>query len=402
MELIEPVATELDKLSLRDDVPKQHRKMCARLRDHLRRPIQIVVTGLAGSGKSALINMMLGRQVVDLACSVPVIDIVHGNDPRFCIERADGKTQTKHGTIAGAEIPEDAVRIRQELPDPALKWQSYRELWLPDDAAAAARVLQVAAKDANMFVWCTRSLDPLEQRLWSPMPDEIKDHSLAALTFADRLHMRGALNDTIARLTPLVGDDFLALYPVAATQGLAALNAAGGFDKQLWQASGGAALCSDIRRRVKSGRAEDIDRAQMILSGFDIEVTGNAPAKEIANAPGEPVAPMPANASVQDILGRAVSLLTQCGAQLLESIDAAKGADDADVLERCVAAVSELTSHLNSAHAQDGPVQEALRDAAEGEDMLMLLQLERGEDAAIDAVTLVLQLRKEMSARLAA
>ena len=64
--------------------------------------------------------------------------------------------------------------------------------------------------------------------------------------------------------------------------------------------------------------------------------------------------------------------------------------------------IEDLGETLETAARADPALRPLRQDAAEGHDMLVLLQLEGGEEAALDAVTLLLQLKQEMSSRLAA
>lgn len=405
-ENLEIIAAKLDAVANRPEIPSQQRRLCAKMRDHLRRPVRIVVTGLEGSGKSALINMMLARPVIDLAVAVPILDVVFGPAEKVTYELAGGAVKERMGLVADLAPPEGTVRITQELPDPTLRMQSYRELGLPDAGPDGAALLQSAIAEADFFIWCTADFGPPEQALWAVVPEAVQGHSLAVLTRADRLRMRDALQRTLAAIQTTIEGQFLSLYPLASVQALAALTSGEGYDEKLFRSSGGLALCRDIRRKIAAGRAEDVDRAGMILSRFEVDAEAVAPRPSAPSTNRRSTAAATSKAKrdvgAEQILSEAVRLLQRCGEDILRDFDAARGADDAVVLDRCVEAVSALTANLEAAVTDSLTLQDTRRDVSEGQDMLMLLQLERGEDAALDAVTLVLQLKKEVSSRIAA
>jgi len=69
------------------------------------------------------------------------------------------------------------------------------------------------------------------------------------------------------------------------------------------------------------------------------------------------------------------------------------------VLERCSQAAEELVTLLSSSDDRSEEIEAFREDAIEGEQMLMLLRLERSENAAADALTVLVQMKKEMSER---
>lgn len=429
---IDPVASRLDETLCSRAIPPQIRDWGKRLLDHLRRPVRIVVTGVPGSGKSSLINMMLSRNVLGASTAIPVIDIAYGPEPRVLFELEDGRSVESPGLLADFRVPEKVIRARQELPDPSLRGQCYRELGLGQAPEIGRRILSAAMKDADIVLWCTNSFGEIEQSLWRAVPDEVKDHSFLVVTRADRQMMWGVLSKTIATLEPIVSEEFLGLYPVATLQGLSALTAGSEPDMALWHSSGGKSLCAEVATQVASGRTADLDQAQAFLSQFaDAAGQGeDAPQPEPFGLPplsaptvsedntaerpleaasidasAEPASTMvaantqPGGSAATEVLDSAVQILTRSGRDLLREIDGDGAVDTDAVLERCAATIGALSAHLQDGIIDDPALHLAQDSAREGEEMLMLFQLERGEDAALDAVTLLLQLRKESAIR---
>ena len=68
-----------------------------------------------------------------------------------------------------------------------------------------------------------------------------------------------------------------------------------------------------------------------------------------------------------------------------------------EIIDRCCKAISEISALLEMEDAGEGTVSHILNDIRNGEEMLLLLQVEQGTKAAEDAVVLMLQLKKEIA-----
>jgi len=406
-ENMNPVVARLETVLETSDVPAPYHRWGARLLSHLRKPVQVVVTGLPGSGKTALMNMLAGQNVLGgqgAQGGAELCEIAHGSDARTLFERQDGSVSQIAGLARDAVWPQDVRRVRQELPDPELARRSLIEIGLPAHPDAQMTRLQEIVAQADIILWCTDSFTSAEQRLWSAVPDPIKDHSLLVVTMADRQMMRGMLGQTIAALDPIVAEEFLGLYPVATMQGLSALTAGDGVDGDLWASSGGRALSQCIAHQVELGRSSDVDQAQLLLDRLAARSgqgrTGTAPAPAPAQ-PEEPTQPATATDPSQSrdtgaVLNDAATLLQKRAGSMLELLDGSEDMDHDALLDQCVDAVASLTGIMEGAPKDDPDAADLRMDLQDGEEMLLLFQLERGEEAALDAVTLLLQLRKEM------
>jgi len=93
------------------------------------------------------------------------------------------------------------------------------------------------------------------------------------------------------------------------------------------------------------------------------------------------------------------TLLQTAAQEMLADLDAGKIPNADGLLSRCADAVRALTSVLDAEAGQDPAAADLLDDARDGEDTLMLLQVEQSPTAAEDGIILLLQLRKEIGAR---
>lgn len=424
---LSPVIDRLEYVLENKVVPAPYDRWGARLLSHLNKPVQVVVTGFRSSGKSALIEMMSGRPVIGHAHDVPVTELVYGDSARVLFEKSDGSVVSEAGVLKDCAAPVDAVLARQELPDERLRGHNFVEIGLRGSPEQKHAALEAVIARGDVVVWCSESFGQDEQALWAMVPDQVKDHSFLVLTMADRQLMRGSLEANIARLSPIVAEEFMGLFPVATIQGIVAQTAGETLEENLWRSSGGAQLMAPLRQQIKSGRAADIDQAVVFLDRLALwsidakgEAGGEDRAMPDASAPGgtaerAPQTPQDADALLSDVsekierakdaaadsetvdvLSDAVDLLQQQAVRMLDDLDQ-KGTLEADtVLRSCTDAMTRLFDLLNAAQSNDPALRELRDDVQDGEEMLMLFQLERGDEAALDAATLLLQIRKEL------
>lgn len=415
---INPVIDRLENILGRGDVPAPYDRWGARLLAHLTKPVQVVVTGLAGSGKSTLIEMMSAQPVIGQHVDVPVVELVYGEKERALFERQDGSLTSFSGFLKDCDCPEGAIRARQELPDTKLIGQNFVEIGLFGSLVEKRAILSSACARADIIIWCSQEFSEEEQHLWAGVPDEIKDHSFLALTMADRQLMRDVLSQNIARLEPIVADEFMGLYPVATIQGIAAQTSGEGLNQALWTSSGGKHLMDPVLRQIRQGRGADIDQARIFLDRLaartpEVDVEGGeGPQAPVLVATDDPdtgkeskAAAIADDVAVEVVapdersvalLSEAVDMLQHHARKMLDDVDQSIELDADAILSSCSEAMSSLAGMLDMTPVNDPAAKGMREDVQEGEEMLMLFKLERSEEAALDAVTLLLQMRKEL------
>ncbi|MBY6141241.1 hypothetical protein KUV26_17520 [Leisingera daeponensis] len=382
---ITPLAGQLEHTLSSGLLPSDVTGWGSQLLQRLRQPVQVAVTGAPGSGKSALIDMLLGRVVIGRNAAGLLTNICHGNEERVEFETAAGERLQQAGRLANAAVPPGTVRVHQYLPDPRLCTHSYTELPLAGPPASQQNTLQQASAEADIILWCSETFSGAEQDLWSAVPDSTKDHSFLVLTMADRQIMRGALPGLIEALEPVAAEEFLGVYPVAAIQGLTA-QAAETPAEDLWRSSGGKQLADDVKRQIELGRASDADQAELLIRQFGGALLADTPAAATAEAPQAPAASLAA----------ALDQLQSGAEDMLAQAEAAGGPQAGPVLAQCMDLILGLSASLETLPGS-AAVSAAREAAQDGEELLMLCQLEQDEDAAIDAVTLLFQLKKELA-----
>ena len=132
----------------------------------------------------------------------------------------------------------------------------------------------------------------------------------------------------------------------------------------------------------------------MLLNKFVREADRivNLPA---SNADVRPAAVKPG--SKDPTLESALKLLQDCANDMLAEYANQKEPQAEKILNRCVESANRLAEMLQATDPRDLMAQDLQLDTEDSAEMMLLFQLERDEDAAVDAVTLLLQLKKEIA-----
>ncbi len=380
---------------------------------HLEKPKQITVMGKAASGKTSLLNLLLGAENMPDLSGIPVVELIHGPKARACIRNDAKEAISIDGLATPGHLPHGTKHVVQELPLPVLTDKSLVEISLPDDAYKRHEIIKWVVDNTDVTIWCTQEFDKHESSMWSAVPEEMKDNSFLVLTKADTLQMRGTLKDQTSRFEQHFANEFLCLYPVATKRALAARQNGAPIDDKLWASSGGKALLDGLKRQIDTGRMADLDHANLLLRRIAAspkalsaaEASSDATEVSVADedtpditsgtAPNalDRTSPMKRNEAVDT----ALSVLNDCADTMLETCSNGTGLTSGDILTRSAQAVQALATLLMDVRADDQQLNTIRENVLEGEQVILLLQLEGTDTAARDAVTALLQLKKEMS-----
>lgn len=402
-----------------DNVPPEERRHAARLLSRLQSPVQVVVLGRPGAGKSRLMNMLIGEAVIPEEVDLPTLEIAAGAKPQTVYQMVDGSEQYLDGLHLDQPTPADVAIVRVELTVPILDRMTLTELTLSGSPAEQRAIVDWAKQRADIVLWCSQTFDPGEQALWATAPEALKDHSFLVLTKADQLLMKGVLPDRIAWLDSVVSEAFYSLFPVATIQAISARAADGSRNEDLWNSSGGRALSDAILRLVETGRRADTDNALMFLNRYaptppqtpKMTVKTQQQTPPAQNLP--PNSPQATDTSTvtgtgksdsakaltdtSQVFHRALDLLQKRADLMLNAVTETNGDSQGAVLDHCLETANALSQLLMDAGQMDPALSEIQDDVMECTDMMVLFHLEKTEDAAADAVTMLLQLKKEMS-----
>lgn len=386
----------------------------------IERPVRLSALGLPGSGKSMLMNLLLGADILPEGVRLPTMRLSHGNEAEAVCTLADGSTKTIPGADMEAIASLGAVYVEVKLPLPALTKLSMLEVVAGAEPNEQKRALLWAAKRTDIALWCTKDIfGRQEQDLWGNMPEDIQDHAFLMLTRADALAARGELLNRLEEVKASGQDFFKQILPIGTKAAIAARRPDGTVDKEALRSSGGVALISGILRAVEAGRQAARDQADVFLRQIDytpmskLEDDGlHMPKKEHEKTALFEELPSPEdldaatatklNVGSREAVAQAVAQLTAEGTVMVEAMSTGT-LDDDTVLDTCVDTVAWLADYLAESGVKDDPVMQRNRDAAvDAADLVQLIQLETSDTTAADALSIMIQLKQEMQAALAA
>jgi hypothetical protein len=439
----ETVIARLEGALEAETLPKAARDYARHLVRRLSQPVRVSVLGLPGSGKSQLVNMFLGETVVPEGAVLPTTEYAWGEAPRMVVTGAEGSVIKVHGADVSALSGQNAAFLRIELPIDILQRINLLEVVTDGTEEELTSGVDWVVRRTDIALWCTQEFGKREQAIWRRVPDGLKDHAFLVLSKADELSAQKLLRKRVSELETVVAEEFHSLFAVATLQALGAY-AKGAVDEAMFHASGGGALTSEVLRHAERGRRADFDSAHMFLARYHVETEARstvperpAGATQPAAAPVEvePVNPVPEPAvpkietvepetvaaeptpttktpevsvpkapKVENValFSDGIRFLRRRAESLTETAETfGEGATSA-LFEHCVSAVEHLADLFSQDESGCEAADAFIDELAEAQDMMVLMQVEDGDGPAADAVTLLLQLRRDMEMQLAA
>lgn len=421
-------------------LPEDVQQRAEKLLERLRQPVRLALMGLPGSGKSALLNLLVGADVVPEGVGLPTLQLIYGPTEQTICTLPDGTRQTlPHGDAS--EIAElSPVFVEMQMNLPALAKISVLEVVTPADPTALHRATQWAAKRCDIALWCTQVFNEDEQRIWAQMPDLIKDHAFLMITKADMLKANGILDQTSDAVRNVASDEFNQIMPIATTQAVAARKADGSVDKGQMRNSGGLALISAVLKHVELGRESAVDMAEVLLLQHadlldsaketteppaeteSVSPIDAAPQKpvlatvaqiETPAPPSEPAAATPEKPATQNVVTlrpatreayqHVLDYIISQSRALIDQAQKVGDAAPAQIMAKTVEHVQWLSDYLNEHGDDSDPALIRARDTAmDAADLVQLMQMEKRDSATVEALSLMIQIKHELQAELAA
>ena len=417
-----PDETVIDRLRIAletEVLPKAARDHATHLLKRLSSPVRVSLLGCPGSGKSELVNMFVGRRILPKNAKLPTLELTYGPVEKITVTGAKGQN-----TVLGSLDFESAAKdgpafIRAELPLPIFERISLLEVVTDGTGDELQSAVDWAVRRTDIALWCTQYFSEKEQKLWSRVPDSLKDHAFLVLAKADVLSADNALSGRISALETVVAEEFHSLFAVATLQAIKAHHEDGSVDEEVYHASGGGALSAEILRHAERGRRADFDSAHLFLARYQISgvagserptskpVNGEMATPAETTAAPEPTSVADAPVTVElvenvTLFQDAVRFLRRRGDGLAESVSTLEPGKSGALVNQCV----DTVEHLVDLFSQDDsgcPAADAfIDDLMEATDMIVLMQAETGDAPAADAVTLLLQLRRDIETKIAA
>ena len=180
-----------------------------------RGPARIAVIGEFNSGKTALVNALIGTSVLptSVTAHTPCITVVaYASKPSLSAEMAGGKRRRL--AWEHLEHPPDGDTRRLHVGVPMRTLAGLRVLDTPGlglgDETAEARTLR-CCRGADLVIWCTPAFQAWkysEAALWLGLPASVRAHGVLAVTFTDDIPSDDAARRLMTRLRTDAGEHF--------------------------------------------------------------------------------------------------------------------------------------------------------------------------------------------------
>ncbi len=429
-------------------LPAKLKEQSQQAYNRITQPVRIAVMGLPKSGKTTLLNLLVGDTVIPIEAELPSYAIVRGETERAVCTLRDGSEKVFETIDIPEILAEGPVYISFEMDLPALEKISVLEVVMGPEVAHRRRAMAWAARRADIALWCSQEFTEDEFGLWTGMPDRIKDHAFLVVTKADLFAQDGSLEERLGRMADFASDDFHGIFPVATLQALDARAPDGSIDKARMVSSGGLPLISAILKVVELGRQSAFDKAEMLLrqsvekttpptelpkelkeliaatskrkraereaaeAAARGEEAPKLPKAKIVSADEPPAAePVAQEAPREDklrpetreLFQNVVSHVAERGAELSTQLPDLGDAAGETLLNEAIEIAQWLADCVSEQSGMGDDVVDSATDMAlDAADLLQLMQLEDGGDAASEALTVLLQLKRDLQSQLAA
>lgn len=422
-------------------------------------PLRIVLLGNSGAGKTSVLNLLLGQNMVPEGIDgIPTAKWEYGIESKMLCTLPDGSKKIIGGIDFDtcASLKPAFVTVQANLP--ALAKISVMDVVAPDVPEQKQKAVSWACKQADVVIWCTTDFTEDEQDIWDIVPDRLKDHGFLLLTKTDQLMGQAEINTRLAALSRCCGDEFLRILPISARLALEARGNGRNLNLNLFKSSGATGLISAIKGQIEEAHRAVTDNAEQILARYCHESDFAEPETVVDTAPpvGEPVVEEPAakaeapepehtatpprmtevppaptpveperpraapppklevvgssntekpaqkapDAADKDkiVLEEALAILSVYERDLVASLDHPEPWDDDQALQVCEEAIAMLPGVLEDGSSP--ALSDVISSVYDAQDMLILMQHEQSETGADDALTLLLQIRRDIESTL--
>ncbi|MCR8725024.1 hypothetical protein [Frigidibacter sp. ROC022] len=388
----------------------------AALRDRIDAAVRVTVFGLPQSGKTRIINLLLGRDLLPPGIELPTTALARGESDISRATLPDGSQKRWRGAPFHKIALLNPALVEIFATDAALTDLTLMRIAADDTAADQQAAMNWAARQTDIALWCSRAFTSEEAALWASAPEGLRHNSYLVMTRAE------------APLAPAV--DFLGSFTIAPGEDGAA---------------GARTLLAELQRRSDAGRRAYLDHALLFLNRYAPASAGRTPARapapaaeapeqtarsdapanraaapsDSAAAPARPSRssappagqkpypkptskPLPSAGKgpvpdLSQVCNTAVALLRDRARDLSKALPSYGPKPAPKVFGHCMETMEALVERVSSAGVPD--LSDLVLDTA---DAIVLLQGEGGVAQAADSVTLLLQLRRDLETRIAA
>ena len=220
---------------------------------------RIALMGEFSSGKSTLLNLLIGEELLPTrvtATELPPVWFSYGEPGAHWVDRQGRPHPLDFGDFGG--VPRSARYIRVFAPAPILERCDVIDTPGISDPNLDEESWRFPVGQASFVLWCTpctQAWRETERSTWLSLPARLRAQSLLVVTRADKLGMldRDKVARRLGRESAGMFDGMVFLASPDALRGRALMARSG--DAALWEASGGAELEARIDLGIAAVRA---------------------------------------------------------------------------------------------------------------------------------------------------
>jgi len=240
-----------------------------------RKPV-IALMGEFSSGKSTLLNMLVGQSILPMqvtATRLPPVWFRYGDKPSFWVDHEGQRHDVDLDDLGSVPI-NDARFIRiYALSEQLKKCDLIDTPGISDPNIPTDSWIRTIGY-ANSVLWCThagQAWRESERSQWESLPERLRENSLLLVTRADKIVSQEDLNKIHRRLKRETSDLFGSHHFISLTLALKARQAED--ENDLWVRSGGEVLMKSLTGVLKAINAK---RAMQLLR-YQVEEQGSEP-----------------------------------------------------------------------------------------------------------------------------
>ncbi|MGB7240985.1 MAG: hypothetical protein WBC93_02720 [Sulfitobacter sp.] len=372
---------------------------CAQaLLSRLLSPVRVTFLGLGGAGKSGLLNLFAGQTIVPEGAPFPSLQLMYGETEQTTCVFADGTTKTLDHCDAAKIRNLSPSLVQMVRPLPTLENFTLTEVVLGDKSADQTRSLKWVAGHTDIVLWCTQTFSDIEKAMWQDMPDHLKAHAILVLTQKEKMTSEEDVQLALDHLDDRAENMFYDVLPISSKAAFSACGRDGAVDMDAMRFCGAVDLVATVSRLIGAAHQDIFAQTEALLRPKS-EVS--AP---VAAAPDEAVDQLTGlKPHTREAYLFAVDHLSAEALEISTSFRTHSDPNPQDVMARSVENVLWLSDYLSDHGDDSDPSLVRTRDTVlDAADLIQLLQMERRDASVVEAVSLVIQLKRDLEADLAA
>lgn len=217
-----------------------------------RRP-SFALMGEYSSGKSALLNVILGQRLLPTkvtATDLPAVWITQGKKEKLQALAYDGTLHDLTINDLTSDAAMDYLVIRIESGAEILARTDIIDTPGISDPRMSTSIIEKISWFSDFVIWCSpvnQAWRQTEQAFWKTMPDRVRQHSILALTRADKMRSAEDMDKVRRRCDLEAGGQFSAILSMSTPLAMASREATNPrIAAEKWAASGAERLMQQV------------------------------------------------------------------------------------------------------------------------------------------------------------